>query len=848
MMTKKKISRRILVLMICFLSLGIWVCNGMNSSAQVSKIRVGVFKLTGFYEWNEKGELGGYGIDYLEKIAELTGWEYNYIWADNWEECVELLKEGKVDIIAPAEKTEEWLEEFSYSNYNIGMERGALITLDTNEQLVYEDYEAFDNIKIGCVDSQVFNEDFIVYAENYGFTPNFVSYGDTGEVMRALRTGEVDAVLVNLFVKTDEMKILAKLGSHPFYFMMNRENDSLMEKLNEALQIVKSDYVDIEEELLKYYYPSFNYVPFSRSELEYIEQVPVLRVACRSNMKPISFVNDETGEIEGIDRDILDRISEISGLQFEYVALPEGDITYDLLKELGISLISTVEYNQENSRVSSLHLTNPYLDSQKVFVCKGQENFDSDQKMRVAVSTGSQTLEAAIYRMYPNFEVIKYNNIAECFEAVRAGKADALLQNQYVVLSYLSKPLYEDMVTVPVESMEDRFCLSPVFYGLDGEDKGYLLDKRLISVLNKSIQQVEKEEISKIVFEQTTNNRYSYTFGDFFYQYRFTILTISVILAILAVLVAVIIVMHRRNVKAARESERKHEILLNNSGNIMFEIDCLNKCIKISDMFEEKFGWNIRSNQAFHDIHDVQEMLKCYKEDRTEIDNVLSRLVEKKCNTETQVRIMKTDGNCLWCRISLYPMNNEKGTMIYIMGRILDIDKEIREKEALMQESRVDSFTGLLNKTTFFKETEEQLKAAEGGSALIFIDVDNFKQVNDNLGHMIGDDVIRDTAEKLKNIFSGKGMLSRFGGDEFCIYVNPVSEKELEKDLICIVKRLQAVYRSEGKEVFCSASVGAVYTWGGGKNLEELIEKADRALYQSKEKGKNQYNIYYDSQ
>lgn len=954
---------------------GIGMVPQVNVQAAQKTVKVGLFELNGFFERNRQGNPVGYGIDYLEKIAEKTGWTYEYVWTENWDECVEYLREGRVDMIAPAQKTEGRMQEFDFCSYNIGMECGTLLTLSTNEKLVYEDFASFGQMKIGCVDTLVFKDAFFSYAAEHGFTPSIVYYKDTKAVLAALSAGEIDAALTNLFAKTDTTRVLAKFGMAPFYFMTNQGNDAFVRQLNEALQQIKIEFIEFETDLMDKYYPDFNSMPFAKDELDYIENAPVLRVACRTNIKPVSYEDAATGEMQGITRKILDEISAISGLQFEYVPIPEGNVTYDFFRENDISLISSVEYNKENINAPGIRLTVPYLDSKKVFVCKQDYYFEAEGDLRLAVATGSQTLVQAIHDYYPGFVVTVYNNIEECFEAVRKGQADALLQNQYVVTDYLARPKYADMTTIPVENFDDQLCLSPVINQEVGVENPLLSDDRLISILNKSIRQISEDDLAKMIIKQTSEGQYRYTFGDFAYQNRHMLTVLGLVLCMLVLIcIHVVKVKHKSNRLIAEnesklryisnninggvvvlsgdemltityanrgflellncgkeEYERirnqeystyvhpddrvllreirnmeigvdnrisiklrimrkdgcytqalfngtlvensagnreiycvimdiseqeklleqlslekeKYKIVIGSSGNIIFSVDWQTKELSVSSIFEEKFGWKIDNQTVNSTLTDMLHLLKIREEDWQQMQAAIGQLFTAKKSVSEQVRIRRAAGGFCWCKVAMYPMMDTAGDLVHIIGRIIDIDAEVKEREKLEKKSRTDALTGLLNKEAFYQEAEQFLGPdPENNSALIFIDVDNFKQVNDQLGHMTGDEAIRQTAKRLQIIFSRYDLIARFGGDEFCVMLKDISMETLREKLEWTVEKLRNEYRAEGGSVTASASVGAACTNGREMTLEDLLECADKALYHAKENGKNRYMIY----
>lgn len=135
--------------------------------------------------------------------------------------------------------------------------------------------------------------------------------------------------------------------------------------------------------------------------------------------------------------------------------------------------------------------------------------------------------------------------------------------------------------------------------------------------------------------------------------------------------------------------------------------------------------------------------------------------------------------------------------------------------------------------------------------AFIIVDLDNFKSINDYLGHMTGDMAIRDAAKKLSLVFSEKDYIGRFGGDEFCVLMR-FSEYFTKDSVIKVLKEkgeslcniLQEDYFNEDSTVCVSASIGmAVYPYDG-LSYEELFACADSALYDVKKSGKNAFKIY----
>lgn len=818
----------------------IWLLSGRTGQAAGMRVRVGLFPLNGFYEQNEQGEPEGYGREWLDMMAEKANLTYEYVWTDNFSTCIELLRENKVDMLAPAGRTASRVEEFVFSDFSLGTECGVLLTPSSNDSLVYEDFAAFDGLRVGYVEGSVFLEPFEQYEKENGFKTQLIPYRNSAAAIEAMKKGQAEAALVSFFSMREDTKLLAKCGIEPFYFMFRKEDRLLTGKVNDGLRQLIMESGRVEEEMMRRYFPHFYSTPFSRAELDYIENAPVLTVGCPSNICPVSYLDEETGEVVGITREVLEKVSGLSGLRFRYVPLPAGTISYDMMYEQGISLISSVENNWLNRKVKDLNLTTPYMDSRKVFVSRPETSFDDTDTMKVAVATGSATLERVVQAAYPHFTLVVYDTMEECFEAVRKGETDLLLQNQYVVSYLLAKPAYENLVTVPADNLEDKLCLSIVSFEPDGSVNPVLGDERLLSVLNKAIEQVNRTDVTKITISHTAMHPYKFTLGDFLFKYRVLIFCLLTAFLLLAALLTYIYLQQKSFIEKLSIEQKKDSIFINNSGNIVFEMDCRKRTLTMSSLFLEKFGWIPEKNRISDEVGILSDSFGVHETERGRMEATARCLLERKEPAGCLVRVMKKDGGCLWCNINLYPMMDARGELVYIIGSIEDVDAEVRTKQELEKKSRTDAMTGLLNKEAFYEAAESCLKEGGGENiALAFIDMDNFKQVNDTLGHLAGDQALRQLAEKLQDIMSAEDVLARFGGDEFCILIRGLEKEALEERLAKTVERCLVRYEAAG--LTASISMGAVYTDGAAAELEELMELADKALYEAKEAGRNRY-------
>lgn len=201
-----------------------------------------------------------------------------------------------------------------------------------------------------------------------------------------------------------------------------------------------------------------------------------------------------------------------------------------------------------------------------------------------------------------------------------------------------------------------------------------------------------------------------------------------------------------------------------------------------------------------------------------------------------------------WHRANITSIAGVDGYVTRVVGRLTDIHEKKLEEQELWAKAQTDGLTGWYNKASTRQRIEEVLNSSTESDlhALMVLDLDNFKTVNDSLGHTAGDDVLTEVAGRMKAIFKGADVLGRIGGDEFVIFVKDVASLS-DMDILAshIIAAAGVSREMEGGErIEVTGSVGiAIYPYQG-TTYEELFQKADKALYVVKESGKAGYRMY----
>jgi diguanylate cyclase (GGDEF)-like protein/PAS domain S-box-containing protein len=213
--------------------------------------------------------------------------------------------------------------------------------------------------------------------------------------------------------------------------------------------------------------------------------------------------------------------------------------------------------------------------------------------------------------------------------------------------------------------------------------------------------------------------------------------------------------------------------------------------------------------------------------------------------TTLEMRCRCKDGSYLWIAWNAVPFLQEN--LIYGAGRNISQRKESEAR--LVHETLHDALTGLSNRTCFMERLAIAVKKShrqpDSFFAVLFIDLDDFKRINDTLGHLIGDQLLIQISHILKESVRQVDSVARLGGDEFTILLEEVQDlKEVLNIVERIQERLQPSFRLGYHEIFTSASIGIVFGTSDYQNVADIVRDADIAMYRAKANGKGCYEVF----
>lgn len=303
-----------------------------------------------------------------------------------------------------------------------------------------------------------------------------------------------------------------------------------------------------------------------------------------------------------------------------------------------------------------------------------------------------------------------------------------------------------------------------------------------------------------------------------------------------------------KNSRVARllEIEReKQKALFAMSGDIIFDYDLEKDLIIFSDEYKNIFGGECVVTNAKEAIYSSMPILQ---EDLQQLAELTKALTEENSGYVKDVRLINKFGEEKWYRIHINSIWDKEnyGVMLSIVGRMVSIDKMKREIGLWKRQAESDALTKLGNRAYGERLLQQMLcEPQKEKAAVMFLDVDNFKMVNDRHGHLFGDEVLCRIANEISKQFRIDDIVCRIGGDEFLIIMRNIKDSRLP---LMKADELRAGIEKLGLEadvrVPLSISVGVSFYPVDGTDDAVLLYKADKALYEAKKRGKNNCVIY----
>ncbi len=294
--------------------------------------------------------------------------------------------------------------------------------------------------------------------------------------------------------------------------------------------------------------------------------------------------------------------------------------------------------------------------------------------------------------------------------------------------------------------------------------------------------------------------------------------------------------------KAARERMRKLSSALEQTADIVMITDRTGTIEYVNPEFERRTGYT--SAEA---IGNTGRLLKSGRQGPAFYETLWQTILSGRPFTEVFINRRK-DGTRYFEEKTISPLKDEQGQITHFISTGKDVSERVQVQEQLQHMAQHDALTGLPNRLLLLDRLRQALARARWRRrlvALLFVDIDRFKTINDSLGHEIGDQLLQRIAGRLGHSVRDGDTVARFGGDEFVILLDDVADEDDVRGVAHkVLEAIVPPFEVEGRQLYMTASIGVSLYPNDGEDSSSLLKNADIAMYRAKDSGKNTYRFF----
>ncbi len=300
---------------------------------------------------------------------------------------------------------------------------------------------------------------------------------------------------------------------------------------------------------------------------------------------------------------------------------------------------------------------------------------------------------------------------------------------------------------------------------------------------------------------------------------------------------------HSRNrERALRQAEERFRSAFEDAAIGMALVDLSGRWLRVNNALARLTGYSASElvGKRFAQLSIAEEL-------PTDLEALGQLAAGERSVYQTEKRYHRRDGGVAWVALSVSLVRDDDGKPLSLISQMQDITDRKAAEHELAERALHDPLTGLPNRLLFLDRVGMAIARTEEAPApvaVFFIDLDRFKLINDSLGHAVGDEMLIDVAQRLKDALRPSDTVSRFGGDEFTILCENTGEDAAREVAQRISAGLSEPFALGGRDLYVSASVGVSICSDPRVDAEAMLRDADAAMYRAKEQGRSQFVVF----
>ena len=762
----------------------------------------------------------GFVIDYMQLVAKTLGVQIEFIQNNTWKESFDMLKNNQLGIIPSIAINEERKTFIDFTNFSLV---NFQMSLGVNKQSDIKGLEDLNNKKVSVVENS-FMEDIL--RKNYPQI-NLYPTKNSKEAIDAVASNRVDAVIHNLstieylinknwlsnlktiVLKDDKIQTVV-----PLHLGVKKDNlvlKSILEKTNQ--NISEKEIRNLVDKWLKNSF--FEEIKLSQMQHDYLSNKKNINYCINSNLMPIEKINNNN--TLGITSQYINIFKEKLNINFNPIEIKS---TKDALNKLLFQDCDVITFVQNEENMNKLvNLSNSHLSFPLVLVTKLDKTFIASLKSLSGkkIAYVDETYKDMLVKTYPQIEFVKVDSLKQGLKEVKNDEFFGLVEILPIV-GYKIQKDFSNSLKISKEIFNNvNFSMAT------SKDNQILID-----ILNKLFSSISNENKDKII-----NNWISV-------NYEKNVDYEKVLIAGLVFLLIIFIVSFKNRQINSINSQMKKYIKIVDENVLTSSTDLDGNITYVSEAFCEISGYSkdelIGQNHRIIRHPDMKD--STYKE--------LWETITSGKTWKGEIKNKKKNGDYYWVKASISPVFNRKKEIIAFTAVRVDIT----DKKRIEEISITDGLTNIYNRRYFDEMFPKIINSAKRKNELVaflFMDIDHFKQYNDNYGHQAGDEVLINFAKCLKqSLHRSSDYVFRLGGEEFAV-VYQVDTKDravqFANNLRKSIENLKIEHKYSSVSPYITASMGLIYKNANEIIVDEIYKQADDLLYEAKRSGRNQVRV-----
>ena len=503
-------------------------------------VRVGYFPYSNFQEGSYGEHKQGAGYEYLQKISYITGWKYEYVYG-SFKECLDMLADGKIDILGSVSYTPERAESIDFSTYAEGTEKYWIYTREDHTDLTDGDLKQMNGCRIGVADGSYQKDLLEKWLDSNQIHAEVVACKGYDEMIEKLDADELDALVIPALSVNSDFIAIANIGAGDCYFGVSKSRPDLLKELNATLEEINNTETDYSSKLYASYEGKavINYA-LNKEEKQWLDaHENTIRVGYLKDNLP--FCGEENGKLTGILGTVLDTVQEKYEITIKVVPCSTGVQMNEALQSGEINIAGPIIqdfYMQEQFQVV---LTDAIFDITPVVIYKGKEY--SSCLSTIAVTETSLYSELMVSLLFPDAEIKQYGTQEECLEAVANGKVGATVIPSSKINLLNESPLTKSLSFAEMAKRQELAMFTT------------RENRRAATIINKAIDQ-SSNILNGVVLAQNSVSEKKMTLQDVLTEYAGFVIGVSfVIIFVLLLLLYSLSVSRKKQMEALKEAQ-----------------------------------------------------------------------------------------------------------------------------------------------------------------------------------------------------------------------------------------------------------------------------------------------------